>query len=397
MAFLLNRVPPARFECLYALMKFINAKFPGCNEKFRLGDVMFNRDDINIHSFCSQIKSIGDFTYCPYKQNELDESGCGLTNGVYADSTKEKEVGNSVNALHALGFVERGLKTSVITPFGKQFANLPYNSEEMHQIIKKSVLNYGPVIGVINQIRRITNVGGLFKTSEIKVGYPNTKETVVFNNRNISLSVGSKTDSNTRTRSCILAWLTAAGYIQPFSLQRLSPNEYPHIAYRDYLNDIHNERSYIFVEDPIPSLESQKYEIARPLNFSNLTKLTRALRENKQDEVREATMKYEKRVNNRRFAILYFLNKAYKNGNPLKLDNLLGFFHLHKDFFVISDRDLNDIVKEELDIANMGGVPFEIIEDNGSLYLSPYIGVSEDELCSDANPDLMVILRNTNL
>lgn len=92
-----------------------------------------------------------------------------------------------------------------------------------------------------------------------------------------------------------------------------------------------------------------------------------------------------------------FLNKAYKNGNPLKLDNLLGFFHLHKDFFVISDRDLNDIVKEELDIANMGGVPFEIIEDNGSLYLSPYIGVSEDELCSDANPDLMVILRNTNL
>lgn len=397
MAFLVNRVPPSKFECLHALMKFINAKFPRYDDKFRLGDVMFNRADINIHSFCSQIKSSNNIKFCPYKQNELDESGCLLTNSVSVDSTNKKEVGNSVNALHALGFVERGTKTSVITPLGKQFANTLYNSGEMHQIIKKSVLNYGPVIGVINQIRRITKVGGVFKTSEIKVGYPNTKETVVFTNRIISLSVGSKTDSNNRTRSCILTWLTAAGYIKPSSLQVLGPNEYPHIVYRDYLNGKHNVRTYIFVEDPMPGLESQKCEIARPLNFTNLTKLTRALRENGQDEIREATMKCEQRVNNRRFAILYFLNNSYKNGKPLKLDNLLRFFHLHKDFFVISDRDLNDIVKEELGIADMGGLPFEMIEDNDSLYLRPYIGVSEEELCSDANPDLIQILRNTNL
>lgn len=398
MAFLVNRIPPSRFECLYSFAKFIVSKFGGYDKKFSLSDVMFDRDGVNIHHFCTLTQSLGDFTYCPFKDNELDDSGCSLTNGVLNDSTKKKEVSNSINAMHALGFVDRRNRMSIITPFGRQFAKAEYGTQEMQNIIKRAVLNYGPVIGVLNQIRALTSVGGEFKATDIVVGYPNTKEDVVYKEKIISLSVGSKRDSNIRTRSCILCWLTTAGFICPTQLPPIEEGEYPHFKYREYLNKSQrNEKFYYFLEDPIPSLRDNQFITLRPLDFKHLTKLTGALRENNQAEVREATMKYEMLVNNRRLAILYFLNQAYKLGKQLKLDNLLSFFHLHKDFFIISEREFDDVIKEELDITNMGGIPFDMVEKEGQLYLAPNNGINEDELCLDADDKLMEILKSTKL
>ena len=327
MAYLLNRNPAARIECLHALIQLIYDKF-GSYHSFSMSGVKFKRKSENIHKFCTLlVDSPLGTKYCPYKQNPLDNAGCSLTNGVDEDSTKSKEVSNTINALHALGLVERIDRNIKITSSGIKFSKVQYGTAEMQELIKNAVLNYGPIIGVLKQICDIADPKTcIFDSNDIQVGFPNTSETVTFNNYEVALSSGSQKDSNTRTRSCLLAWLTTAGFIRPVDMPALQANEYAHIKYRDFLNRLHRgDRKYILVEEPL--FENAEFTTKKPLNYSNLTKLTAALRENNQAVVREATMKYEARINNRRFAILYFLNKAFQSDKLLLLDNIITFFH----------------------------------------------------------------------
>ena len=108
MAFLINRTAAARIECLHALAQLIVEKFGVDGRPFSLKDVKFDRNAINIHQYCTLLKEdelVGK--YCRFKENPLDDAGCSITNGVLSDTTKSKEVSNTINAMHALGFVER--------------------------------------------------------------------------------------------------------------------------------------------------------------------------------------------------------------------------------------------------------------------------------------------------
>lgn len=394
MAYLLNRNPAARIECLHALVQFIYNKF-GSYSEFSLNGVKFKREEKNIHQFCSLlVDSPLGTKYCPYKQNPLDDAGCSLTNGIDEDTTKSKEVSNTINALHALGFVNRNGKKVKITPLGIQFSNAKYGSHEMQCIIKKAVLHYGPIIGVLKQIMDIVDQDGNFSSSDIKVGYPNTRETVSFKKHNVSLSSGSQRDSNTRTRSCLLAWLTTAGFIKPKDLEDIPSGKYPHMFYRDFLNQNHRgDRLYKLIEKP----NFDNFITECPLDYSNLTKLTAALRENNQSVVREATMLYENKINNRRFAILYFLNEAYKKHSKILFDNILTFFHLHCDDFIITDDNLSSVIQNELEIANMAGIPFDTITIDGKIYIKPLTGINIDELSIGAPQNILDILKTTTL
>ena len=392
MAYLLNRNPAARIECLHALVEFIYNKF-GENTDFTLTSVKFNRDERNIHEFCSRLidSSLGT-KYCPYKQNPLDEAGCSLTNGVDEDSTKSKEVSNTINALHALGFVNRNDRKIRITPFGIRFAKAKYGSEEMQEIIKEAVLHYGPAVGVLKQIINVADGEGNFNSADIRVGYPNTKETVVYKNHNVVLSSGSQKDSNTRTRSCILAWLTTAGFIRPQDLNDVPKGEYAHMYYRDFINQSHRgDRLYKLVEAP----DFNGFEIQKPLDYSNLTKLTAALRENNQSIVREATMLYEPKINNRRFALLFILNEAYKNGKSVLFDNILAFFRKHSELFVITDDDLEYVIQNELEIATMAGILYDIVSMDNQMYIKPLTGVNIEELANGVPNELIDTLKRS--
>lgn len=398
MAHLLNRNPAARIECLHALIKFIYNKF-GSYNSFTMSSIKFNRYDDNIHNYCTLlIDSPLGTKYCPYKENPLDDAGCSLTNGVNDDTTKSKEVSNTINALHALGFVERNGRNIKITAKGIKFSKTNYGTPEMQEIIKMAVLNYGPIIGVLKQICDTVYSNNIFSTNDITVGYPNTSEIVKFKNYNVSLSSGSQGDSNTRTRSCLFAWLTTAGFIRPVELPALQDNEQAHYSYRDFINRSHRgNNQYILVEKPSFAEGQGSFITNMPLNYSNLTKLTAALRENNQAIVREATMQYESRINNRRFAILFFLNQAFYSKKLLLLDNLLTFFHLHYDLFIVSDVDLKEVITSELEIAYMAGIPYDIYTENGLAYIKPITGLNISELSNGAPIDLLYILKNTTL
>lgn len=146
MAYLINRNPAARFDCLYSLVNLINAKY-GCSKSFSLNDVKYNPDVDNVHNYCKLLQ-VSDFgvNYCPYLQNPLSDAGCNMTNGIKLDSTKSKEVSNTVNALHALGFVKRSDRSVKLTQSGLAFAEESYGTQKMQDIISAAIVNFGPVV-----------------------------------------------------------------------------------------------------------------------------------------------------------------------------------------------------------------------------------------------------------
>lgn len=384
MAFLINRTAAARIECLHALAQLIVAKFGSYGVPFNLKDVKFDRDGENIHSFCTLLRE-DDIAghYCRFKENPLDDAGCSITNGILSDSTKSKEVSNTINAMHALGFVEREGRKIRITSFGLKFSRTKYDSEEMHQIIKKAVQNYGPVVGVLSWLQRNYNVGDKFNTNDIKVGYPEPEEYVNHNGERVLLSAGSTQDTNTRTRSCLLAWLTTAGFVKPAYIKP-SNSPYPQIAYRDYINKEHRmEQIYEIIE--FPSVETTEH----PLNYENLTKMNFCLRENGMMSVREATRYYEDKIKNRRYAILYFLNMAYENKTTLAVDDIIEIMRAYPDLFVVSDYDLEDIIHTEIEIAFMAGIPYVLRIVDGHSRLQPTKGLNIKELQVGA-PNILI-------
>ena len=388
MAFLINRTAAARIECLHALAQLIVEKFGTYGRPFTLKDVKFDRDAVNIHQYCTLLKEddlVGK--YCRFKENPLDDAGCSITNGVLSDTTKSKEVSNTINAMHALGFVERVGRKVRITSFGVRFAKTEYGTADMQAIIKKAVLNYGPVVGVMYGLSGY-NPGDTFNVSEINVGYPSPTEFVEYNGSIVELSAGSTQDSNTRTKSCILAWLTQGGYIKPVHFKPTG-SPYPHIAYRDYINSEHRMgQVYEIVEFPNTEITD------RPLNYDNLTKMNFCLRENGQSVVREATMYYETKIKNRRFAILFFLNLAFQNETAVALCDIINVLKEDKDKFVVSEDDLEETISTEIEIAFMAGIPYVERYMNGKLYLQPTKGLNLKELEVGAPQDVINFLNN---
>ena len=388
MAFLINRTAAARIECLHALARLIVAKFEGTC--FNLKDVKFDRSSINIHQYCTLLYEhdlVG--RYCRFKENPLDNAGCSITNGILSDTTKSKEVSNTINAMHALGFVERTGKKVKITPLGVRFAETQYGTAEMQALIKSSVLNYGPVIGVMNSLSKY-NPGETFNVNEIRVGYPSPTESVNYRGNIVELSTGSTQDSNTRTRSCILAWLTSAGYIKPLNVQT-TKSPFPHIAYRDYINSEHRmAQKYEILEHPTMEITN------RPLSYDNLTKKNFCLRENGQAIVRDATRFYETKIKNRRFAILYLLNLAYENQTAIALDDIIKVLLSDKSKFIVSEDNLKDTISLEIEIAFMAGIPYVVKNMKEKIYLQPMKGLNISELKVGAPEDVVKVLTKYN-
>ena len=391
MAFLINRKAPSRIECLHSLVKFLYANYGF--KKFGLIDCMYSREEDNIHNYCSLVEDSAFGKKCPYKESPLGNSGCYITNGKLEDTTKKKEVGNTINALHGMGFVKREDHDIVITKLGEKFAKSNIFTTESYKLISKAILSYGPVVGVVDEIEKI-NKNGVFEAREIAVGYPISEEVVYENGMYITISSGSTDDANTRSRSCYLSWLVTAGVIEPLGVTPDCKSNIPYMKYRSFLNEA--------------TLSARKYKIIvnlnevyktigvteHPLDFINLTKRTMALRENGQEAVREATMKYESRIQNRRFAIMYLLNEVYNKSSFLSFNKLYKFLKNYKELFVISNDNFEDVLKEELHIANVGGIPFNVKKESDDIKLYPKVGVNLQELSINAPLSLINVLKS---
>lgn len=390
MAFLVNRTPAARLQCLHYLTKLALGKFG--SEQFRLGGILYDEKSLNIHKFCELLiddRSFG-IKYCPYLSNPLSKSGCYLTKSVDEDTTKKKEVSNSANSLDALGFLKREGQSFQVTDLGRRFANSQPNSEEFLQIIREGILNYGLSIGVLSQLKALRRSS--FDTNQIFVGYPDTDEKVKIGGDTIAIPLGSQRDFNTRTRSCLLAWFTAAGYVEPSFIASADflDQDSPQKQSADYIlsADSRNRRKYRIIF--LPDVFDRDFVVQRPLDYNNLIKNIRALRENGQGISRQATMQVEHIVKNRRLTILYCLNYAFMKKKSLDFEKLVGVMSKYPKFFIIADNDLKSVMIKELPIASIAGIPFIATGKD----LKPLTGLNQDVLCANAPQELMQLIKN---
>jgi hypothetical protein len=381
-AFLINRNPAARFQCLHSMCKLINNKF-NTTSSFRFNEIKFNVNAVNIHSFCDYLtkkENLG-IHHCRYKA-ALDKAGCSLTNGIDIDSTKSKEVSNTVNSLHGLGLVTRDDRGAVtLTPLGKKFAETDFYSKDMHSIIVEAALNYGPMVGLLGQVLKKNT--GEFDTSELVVGYPITEEKVTYNGSRITISSGSEQDSNTRTKSCLIAWGISAGFFKPENLPAYTSSR-AHIDSALYiLAEKRGQRKFKILD--IPKIMQNNFCVKRTLDYNNLTKNSKALRENNQAEVREATMQSTAVIQNRRFAILCLLNNAFKKNKTISIDAIVDFLKGNSNLYVLNLGELKKIVLIEIEIANSAGI---ILERSGQV-LRPVNKIDLNELSQGA-PDTLL-------
>ncbi|MEI7489747.1 MAG: hypothetical protein WCJ72_20475 [Chryseobacterium sp.] len=393
MAYLINRSAPGRIQCLHALCKLIENKYK-TTTTFKMRDIMFDSTIINIHSFCDLLIKGTSLTpdYCRYLENPLSKSGCGLTKSLDDNTTNSKEISDTVNVLHGLGFIDRNDHDLTLTLAGSEFALTSYKSNEMLPIIRNSVLKYGPFVGMLFQI--IETKKDIFNTNDIDIGYPDAKEKILSKGSMIALSSGSKDDPKTRTKSCLLAWATTAGFIYPNSLVFSIDKNKPHISSSDYiLGESRNLKSYKIIEIP-SKLTDGKFITERPLDYNNFTKKASSLREYGQKETRDLTMKHDSKIKNRRFAILYNLNKCFHSNKNLSINKLVEFMINHDEHFVIEKKNLLNTICKEIEIAFTAGIPYSL---KNNLELKPHTGLNIEELTKNAPPDILHIVESFEL
>lgn len=382
MALLLNRKYGSRLECLYYILTSCYKKY-GTTENFSLKDLKYDPDDkYNVHNYCNRLQNILGRECCPYLNNPLNLSKCYATQSVDSDSTKSKAVSDIGGSLEALGFIKRVNKRSyVISANGEQWVKSSYESQAWEDIALKGVLSYGVMIGFLNKINELPDE---FSYQGLYLSYPHTTEIVEHTDASgnisyIDISTDSQRDSNTRTMSRLIGWCVAVGLLEP---KGVSGNEsaIAHLKYQDFLNKGELTIRNFKKTNICKSLFSTKLEVANPLSYSRLHKNVGSLRENGGDDLRNATLKYNSNILDRRFVFVYALNHYSKNNQPLDFDKLVTAMLTVSDRFFSKGKDAATIMKSECEIADITGIPFEI---NGNLLYAKTI-INDGVLTEDA-------------
>lgn len=389
MIYLVNRNAASRVECLHALVKHISTD-PRLARGFQTTqEIKVQESGPRITDCCSLLvvdKALG-ISYCPYKRNPLDLGVCHLTNSSVEDSTKSKESSNSLNSLVALGLLARDTTGQfVLTPAGNRFAQCIVGDDNFTRILFDGVVNYGPAIGLLAQLINSPEI--LENPSRAIVGYPKTSQRVRVGSRLLELPIGSRDDSNTRTRSVLLKWLVAAGCLEPTGEVPASGG--PAARYRKYLNAPERRGRKFRLSATAQQLFSGKPNVKRPLDYMNSLK-TLSLRERGQADVRDVALRYARIVRNRRSLIALLLDKASRGGVGLKSDEILAAMQLHPEsFFIEGDQSMRVIVGE-IDFAFSAGIPF--VQDSKGQMI-PQTTVDTACLLSTADDESRKVLSN---
>lgn len=393
MAMLVNR-NSSRLECLYYIIQSAYAKY-GTETEFKMTDVKYDEEDEhNVHQYC-QLLEEGFVKYCPFLENQFDQSKCYATRALNeVDSTKGKNYSDVVRTLEGLGFVRPTQNSKfVITDEGEKWLKSSFGTDEWQEIIDDAIMSYGPFVGFLYKVKMVNQQ--IVTPSQVYIGYPNTNETVEVETDtggtiNVPLSVGSKPDSVTRTRSKFLS----LGLTSGFWVHYKSDNNIeglPHIHHRDLINKARLTLGKIKITNRVNDKTSNKLYVKHPLSYGNLLKDVKALRENGIKDIRTATMAAANKVINRRFIIVDILNRASQNNTVVSYKKLYDCFVENSDeFFVeVDSNKWAHIFQSELDIAFLAGLPFEINRNQGDLDIVPLTIINEEELRVGVSGELL--------
>jgi len=268
-----------------------------------------------------------------------------------------------MNALDGLGLADRGENDAKLTDRGINFASSDFSSKKWLTIIKKSVLGYGPFIGLLFEVSQRGNMNPRrIVKSDVVLGYPTTEETIKIGGKLVTLSTGSQDDTITRTRATLFSWAVLSGFALPENLSEPSDPELWHQHTIDHVKqEKWSTRVYNFyVPD---NLFDGTHFVDRPLNYTWMTKSTKALRERGQQETRELSLQYEPRVKNRRYAVVYALGICAEKNKRLNFPAFVKNLEQYPDLFVIEKSRFLEIMKIEARIAIVAGIPYSVDRD----------------------------------
>jgi hypothetical protein len=276
----------------------------------------------------------------------------------------------------------------IISKLGQEVALLKYEDKTFLETIRKSVLHYGPFIGLLFESYK-KSINGKIKRKNIIVGYTNTTEIIEFEGQSVPISTGSQDDSITRTRSTLLAWAMTAGYLWP--VNETIPTDNWHNEALKLLKNKKWTWSEFYTFLPNIFDVTKKVNISRPLSYKWMTKSTKALREKGQGSIRGATLQIESKLRNRRLAVVYLLALASKDDRKINFKDLIDQLVLYPDLFVINKSDFPRVMREELDQMSVtSGVVFK--EDQQGIM--PLVTCSIQNLIYSAPEELINTLNH---
>lgn len=392
MAYLINRNPSGRLICLHALCSYLANRFS--NSKFRLNDLKYDaKCPYNIHQTCKLLIKLPavNFPVCPYLDNPLSQAKCYLTQSIQEDKQKSKSASDAFNALEGLGLINRDGKLGFLTSNGLEFVKNDYFNPNTFNLIRRAVMRYGPFWSLLFLCNERKDSQNIIKREDVRIGYPETQEILVRNDRSVVLSTGSQADTITRTRSVLFAWGVTSGFLLPIGLQSPKDVSAWHIELLPFIRDekwtVHSYK--VLVDDSL--LDGKPY-VDRPLSYNAMTKSTKALRERNQEEQRGVTLELEGIIKNRRFAISYLLALASEQDSGVHFDKLVTELASYEPFFVIDKQNFAKVMHSELEIAFATGIPFR--EENRVLF--PLTRLNIGELTSGASGEIIKILQNVS-
>ena len=359
MAYLINRNPSGRLLCLHGLLQYVNHHWG--DGPYEIRNFKFDATKSpDIHDFSPCASFDYGFKSCVYLDNPASLAGCGLVNSLVEDSQKSKSASDVFNALDGLGFTSREGNKASITGLGRLFVDTSRDSPEWEKIARIGAQNYGPFAGLLFLASRLPQ-GTVWYRKQIQLGFAETGEEVDFQGEVVTLSTGSQSDTMTRSRSSIISWGVATGFFIPEKPTRTPENlDAPaQVAHREYLmgpkwGDGFFNSDLVFQEDDSV--------VERPLSYHQLVKSIRSLRENGQAIQRQASLRWESVVKNRRLAIAHMLHQSAVLAKPLNFSAFVSELSLLPDF-VVNKSEMESTMISELGNAFVIGTPFTVVSE----------------------------------
>lgn len=389
MAAIVNRTPTGRLISLHTELKYLKARYG--NGPFELKGLKFDstakHNPLMYFPLAKTHPSIG--IYDPYLDNPLSPAKFHLTQSIQYDSQKSKSASECLNALEALGWVNRTGNVSKLSRVGMELADVSYESEHFIEIARKSVLGYGVFIGFLYKCLVNQSEQEIVNKGKIEIGYRNTHEMINKDGGQIPLSTGSQKDTIVRTRSTLFAWAVTTGFAFPTELSVPDKLSGWHVEALEEIKKKHwgwNKMRVFIPED----LFKSKHLVDRPLSYRWMTKSTKALRERGQESIRNSSLNEESKVKNRRFALVLALAIAADDNRKIDFSKLIHGLSKRPELFVVQNNDFERVMHIETDIAIVAGIPFS---KEGEIF-TPLTRLNKQSLTDGAPEEVIEAVRN---
>jgi hypothetical protein len=312
-----------------------------------------------------------------------------------------KSVGDAINALEALGLVDRREEHFCVNDTGVKISELDYFSEEFLKQIRKQAEGYGLFLGFLFLARKLSD-NNLVRRDELKkvLGFPETNDYLsqetLFRKERVKISTGCTADARSRTTSLLVRWAVTLGYLSSSRSLDFAKDTSVHVTTLDEM-----EKRILAKEftTNIPESIFKSSYVPRPIEYLFLNPDPRARRDLSQKE-REASMKMDEKIKNRRLAIISALSSAFKRKKLLDYSKFREELK-KKNHFVVDLGNFCNAMNLELRTAILAGALWEELHSEQGMILKPITYVDDSVLRRNAPKpvlhELDTILSNSSI